>query len=144
MDNWDTDSEGRYGADNDDAVTSGLVLDRLNQTASGSDIPFISQTPGVDALPRLFARWITELPNEPFTLIRSIRVIVEEAAPQEFIASFREANIAMSGQSIEHALQNLTADILNAYEDLTEERPEMLGPGPRQQLEVLRTYLRSR
>jgi len=145
MNNWDTDATGRYPVSND-SVIAGLILGRLekDQTASGLGAVPLVHSSATDVMPQRFARVITALPNEPLQLIRPIPVLIEETAPGEFTASFLDANIAMPGESLEEALQNLTADILNAYEDLVEERPEMLGSGPREQLEVLRRYLRSR
>lgn len=145
MDDWDVDSEGLYGANGNDTIIAGLILENFEETDSGVGAPVLSDVTEPTAAserPRLLSRWITDLSNEPIALIQPIPVIVEEHAPCEYTARFREANIAMSGESIQEATQRLLADILNCYEDLTEEPIEMLGAGPREQLQILRMYLR--
>jgi hypothetical protein len=89
-------------------------------------------------------RWISRFPNEPYEVVKQIQVIIEKVEPLEFLASFTDANIAMSGESIEEAQLNLAAHILDVYETLRDENPELLGPEPQRQLRVLRQYLRER
>lgn len=145
MDEWDGSSVeqdliGRY-----EFVVRGLAVSELAQCPGSTETEFISPPTSSDSsnTPHRFAREIADLPNEPYILRRLIPVIIEEIGPAEYIASFREANIAMPGESLEEAMGNLVADILDTYEDLGAETPELLGPGPREQLAILRTYLRS-
>lgn len=144
-DDWNNiDSRGHYGSGNSDAIIAGFILERLRGTDSGSGTIVLPHATGTAAAvgPQFLSRWIADLPNEPFVLIKSIPVIVEEHAPQEYTARFREANMAMSGESVEEALMNLAAHVLDVYEMLRDEDPELLGPEPQRQLTILRQYLR--
>ena len=93
-----------------------------------------------DSLPQ-FSRVINEFPNEPYVVIKAIPVTVQQNAPREYIASFREANIAMPGETVEEAYGNLTTHILDVYEILKEEPPTKLARGPREQLAILRKFV---
>ena len=93
-----------------------------------------------DSLPQ-FSRVINEFPNEPYVIIKAIPVTVQRNAPREYIASFREANIAMPGETVEEAYGNLTTHILDVYEILKEEPPTKLARGPREQLAILRKFV---
>ena len=46
----------------------------------------------------------------------------------------------MSGDSVEDAIDGLMVEIFDAFEDYSAEEGN-LGPGPRQQLRVLREYI---
>ncbi len=83
---------------------------------------------------------ITTLPSEPYKLLKPIPVTIAWVADHEFLASFQEANIAMTGDNPQDAFQNLLAEILDTYEDYTDDGV-LLGPEPQRQLEVLKTYL---
>lgn len=57
-----------------------------------------------------------------------------------YVASFPEANFAVSGITKQDAREALEAEILDAFDDWTADE-SALGPGPRQQLAVLRQYV---
>ncbi len=83
---------------------------------------------------------IDYFPNEPYRLLKSILVRIQLIGEGDFLASFDEANLAMSGDTAQEALQNLAAHVLDVFELLSEEEGA-LGPGPTEQLRILRTYL---
>lgn len=63
-----------------------------------------------------------------------------ERADFGYEASFHEANFAASGITRQDAYQALEAEILDAFDDWTADE-SALGPGPRQQLAVLKEYI---
>jgi hypothetical protein len=73
-------------------------------------------------------------------LRRPISVRCEYPNRGEVVAVFEQAGIAMSGDSVEDAINGLIVEILDAFEDYSAEEAN-LGPGPRQQLHVLREYV---
>lgn len=73
-------------------------------------------------------------------LRRPIWVRCEYPNRGEVVAVFEQAGIAMSGDSVEDAINGLMVEILDAFEDYSAEEAN-LGPGPRQQLRVLREYV---
>lgn len=73
-------------------------------------------------------------------LQRPIWVRCEYPNRGEVVAVFEQAGIAMSGDSVEDAIDGLVAEIFDAFEDYSTEEAH-LGPGPRQQLRVLREYV---
>ena len=70
-------------------------------------------------------------------LQRPIWVRCEYPNRGEVVAVFEQAGIAMSGDSVEDAISGLMVEIFDAFEDYSTEEAS-LGPGPRQQLRVLR------
>ena len=135
----DPSVRGYYPAD---GVIGQLTLDRFDKEDASEIRELAPQWDYSIERPQWFARTINDFPNEPYTVIEPIPVTIEKTAPQDFTASFHEADIAMSGESIEEALQNLAADILDVYELLRGEPSERLCHGPRQQLTTLRRFLR--
>jgi hypothetical protein len=85
---------------------------------------------------------ITTLAPDPFDLISDIKVVVE-GSDGEFIATFFDANIGMSGDTEEEAVSNLKAIIVDTFE-LYEENEAVLGPGPQKQLAVLRKFIQKK
>lgn len=83
---------------------------------------------------------INSLPGEPYTLLQPIPVKIERIEDNDSLASFEEANIAMSGETEQEAFQNLVAAVLDSFEDFSGEEAS-LGPEPARQLRVLRRYL---
>ena len=73
-------------------------------------------------------------------LRRPIWVRCEYPHRGEVVAVFEQASIAMSGDTVEDAINGLMVEILDAFEDYSAEEAN-LGPGPRQQLRVLREYV---
>lgn len=77
---------------------------------------------------------------EGYVVNQPIRITYEEISDSEIEARFAEANFAVSGTSRQDAFQALTDEILAAFDDWSADESK-LGPGPRQQLAVLRKYL---
>ena len=84
---------------------------------------------------------ISSIPSEPYILLRSISVKIKRIEDNDFLASFEEANISMSGETEQEALQNLIAHILDVFEIFSEEESS-LGPEPARQLRVLKQYIK--
>ena len=77
---------------------------------------------------------------EGYVVNQPIRITYEEISDCEIQARFAEANFAVSGTSRQDAFQALTEEILAAFDDWSADESK-LGPGPKQQLAVLRKYL---
>ena len=77
--------------------------------------------------------------DDEHRLVRPITIRFERSG-LGYVASFREANFAVSGITKQDAHQALEAEILDAFDDWTADE-SALGPGPRQQLSVLRQYV---
>ena len=87
---------------------------------------------------------ITKLPDDsPYILLQTIPVNLEEQEDGEWIASFEEANISMSGSTVGEAMDLLTEDIEGAFELFTEEETT-LSLRLQHDLITLRRYLRER
>ena len=94
--------------------------------------------------PRRTLRLIQEFPNEPYAPTFPIQVSIVQHTLEDFTASSPALNIAMPGQSIEDAVQNLAVHILDVYETLNSYPPEELAEGPRKQLATLKDILQKR
>jgi hypothetical protein len=77
---------------------------------------------------------------EGYRVLRPIPVTYEEMSDTDIQTSFEAANMAISGNSRQDAYQALIEEILTAFDDWSAEE-SALGPGPRKQLAVLRSYL---
>jgi hypothetical protein len=77
--------------------------------------------------------------DDEHRLVRAITIRFERSG-LGYVASFPEANFAVSGITKQDARQALEAEILDAFDDWTADE-STLGPGPRQQLAVLRQYV---
>jgi len=82
--------------------------------------------------------FLSLIPDHP--LKAAIPVYVERLRNGEFIASFRQANLAMSGSDETEALELLADDIAHTYSVYTREEHH-LGPEPKKQLRTLRQYI---
>lgn len=94
--------------------------------------------------PKRCARFITELPNEPYDITHPILVRVTQNTLEDFTASFDEANIAMPGETLEDSIGNLLAHVLDVYEMLERHSAENLAQGPREQLATLKKYVKAK
>jgi hypothetical protein len=85
---------------------------------------------------------VTTLAPEPVTVLREIPVVVR---PTEdgYQATLFDANIGMTGDTQEEAVENLKVLLVDVFEDL-ERDEDRLGPGPQRQLSVLTTFLKRR
>ena len=82
---------------------------------------------------------VTTLAPEPVAVLRDIPVVVR---PTEdgYLATLFDANIGMTGDTQEEAVENLKALLVDVFEQLEREESH-LGPGPQRQLATLRTFL---
>lgn len=85
---------------------------------------------------------ITTLDPEPFELVREIPVVV---TPDEdgYLATFSDADICMTGDTKEEAVENLRLFLVDIFDDL-EAQESCLGPHPKRQLAVLRDFIHRR
>ncbi len=86
---------------------------------------------------------ITTFAPEPYELIRPLLVVVQPSE-EGFTASFFDLNIHASGDTEEEAYRNLKALLLDVFDSLLAESPEMLGPEPKRQLAVFREFIRKK
>lgn len=94
----------------------------------------------IQPLPGVREDFIHISPDARYSLLQPIPVRLEPDEDGEWVASFEEANINMSGSDPEDARQALADDIVEAFALFLAEE-ETLGPGPEKQLAVLRQYL---
>lgn len=74
-----------------------------------------------------------------YEVLRPIPVEIKRADDSTFVARFAEANIAIGGFDAQDAFQSLVAEILDAFDTLTEEAH--LTGSAAEQLRVLRAYI---
>lgn len=89
--------------------------------------------------PRIRRTSIQDLGEAGYRILKPIPVEIKTVEVGDVEASFREANIAMSGTDSNDALQALVADILDTFDALISEHD--LGPDAAKQLRLLRTYI---
>ena len=78
--------------------------------------------------------------KDDYSLLKPIPIQYERVGTG-FIASFPHANIAISGLTKQDAREALEIEILDAFDDWTADE-SALGVGPRQQLAILKRYIR--
>ena len=83
---------------------------------------------------------ITTLAPEPFDLLREFPMTV---VPEDggYLATFFDAGISMTGDTREEAVANLRMMLVDMFDDF-EAQEHQLGPEPKRQLDVLRTFIR--
>ena len=91
------------------------------------------------ALPRTEYFSIDDLGEAGYRVLQTIPVEIRRVGIGDFEASFREANIAMSGRDQDDAYQALVAEILETFDVLFTE--QNLGPDATEQRRILRTYI---
>ena len=90
-------------------------------------------------VPRIRHISIQDLGDAGYRILKPIPVELKTVEVGDVEASFREANIAMSGTDSSDALQALVADILDTFDVLISEHN--LGPDAATQRRLLRTYI---
>jgi hypothetical protein len=83
---------------------------------------------------------IDTLAPEPYRLVNAISILVRPDA-QSYIASFVDANISMTGDTIHEAVQGVKAVIIGTFKRLSGKADSQLGPGPRKQKAILTTLI---
>jgi hypothetical protein len=86
---------------------------------------------------------ITSLEPKPFDILQTIYVVVQPS-DDEYIATFFDANINAGGANQVEAVDNLKDVLLHQFEHWSALPAKKLGPGPRRQLQVLRSFLKRR
>jgi hypothetical protein len=84
---------------------------------------------------------ISTLPDDRIDLVRPIVVEVRQDENEDWVVSFDEANVSMSGEGPVDAYQAFSEYLVELFLLLTE-KERVLGPGPQEQLAVLREYMR--
>ena len=90
-------------------------------------------------LPRTEHFSIDNLGEAGYRVLQTIPVEIRRVGIGDFEASFREANIAMSGRGQDDAYQALVAEILESFDALITE--QNLGPDATEQRRIIRTYI---
>jgi dCTP deaminase len=83
---------------------------------------------------------MTTLATAELKLQRDIPIVIEQME-DGFVATFFDANLSMSGDTQEEAFRNVRGLIIDIFSDLDSEPADRLGPGPRMQLQVLRSFI---
>ncbi len=83
---------------------------------------------------------ITALPTTGLKLPRDIPIVIEPV-DDGFVATFFDANLSMSGDTQEEAFSNVRGLIIDIFSDLASEPAGRLGPGPKMQLQALRSFI---
>ena len=91
------------------------------------------------ALPRTEHFLIDDLGEAGYHVLQPIPVEIRRVGIGDFEASFREANIAISGSDQDDAYQALVAEILETFDVLLTE--QNLGPDATEQRRILVTYI---
>jgi hypothetical protein len=94
--------------------------------------------------PRQSTELVLSLSDDNCMLFNPMTVHVEQFADDDFVASLRDAHVAASGDARESAVRMLQVKVLDTFKYLASIGAERLGPVPRRQLEVLRSYIRER
>ena len=84
---------------------------------------------------------VSTLPDDRIRLLRSFIVEVEQDENEDWMVSFDEANVSMSGEGPVDAYQAFIEYLVELFLLLTE-KERVLGPGPQEQLAALREYMR--
>lgn len=85
---------------------------------------------------------VRTLGDEPFELKQEIPVVVQSTG-DDFVATYFDAGISMSGDTQEEAIDNLKALIVDLFESYTADEAK-LGPVPRKQFAAMKAVLRRR
>ena len=83
---------------------------------------------------------IVDFSGEPYNVLKPIPITVRSLDGGDFEGAFIGGNIAWVGESRAEAINGLKAEILDTIE-IFEADEDRLGPEPKRQLAVLRTYL---
>lgn len=86
---------------------------------------------------------IMELSPGQIELIRPLTASVK-TAKREYIARFDEADLEISGQTLDDAVSNLKSFIVETWKDLVCAQPVGLDDHQRQRLSVLNAYIAPR
>jgi predicted DNA-binding protein len=102
--------------------------------AEAIDVYLGSESHQIETVP------ITTLATDGLKLKRDIPIVIEPVE-DSFVATFFDANLSMSGDTQEEAFRNVRGLIIDIFNDLESEPADRLGPGPKMQLQVLRSFI---
>ena len=94
-----------------------------------------------DRLQTITSLMLTDLAPARLVLLRSIPVSVQQD-DGAYLASFEDANVNASGETLNDALDMLKEMIVFTY-DLVSDKKAVLGIGPQKQLAALRRFVRT-
>jgi hypothetical protein len=94
--------------------------------------------------PGKWVEQISVLGSAEHELLCPIDIIVEQVGDGDYIARCIETGIVASGENRPDAIEKLQDMHVGYYEHLSKIPSADLGPGPRHQLAVLRSYIRER
>ena len=100
---------------------------------------YLSGSTSTDIFPQTEHFQIESLGEAGYRILKPISVEIRRVGPGDFLASFREGNISISGSDSQDSYQALVAEILDTFDVLTGERK--LGPDASEQLRILNTYI---
>jgi predicted RNase H-like HicB family nuclease len=83
---------------------------------------------------------IDSLKPEPYNVLRTIHAVVS-SCEGNYIASFVDANINSSGETLEEAIHNIKDMIVITYESLKQEDKKRLGPDSLRQMMILDQFI---
>jgi len=101
----------------------------------------------LEDLPEPLVVPINTFAPRPFEPVGQILVVVEpvldeSGEPCEYIATFADGSVSVTGDTIEEALLLLKSRMVSQYNLLTKKPPEQLGKIPQQQLASLKAVMR--
>jgi hypothetical protein len=89
-----------------------------------------------------FTLVITTLHSSEYELRRDVPVLIEQVEEEEFVASFVDADVYTSGETMSAAIENLRAALISTLRTWSSVDTAKLGPLPRRQLATLERLLR--
>ena len=121
------------------ASSGEFELDAEQPTADHLLLRLLQFPSAAQALPHIEHTRIDNLGEAGYRILQPIPVEIRRVGIGDFEASFREANIAMSGSDSDDAFQALVAEILETFDVLMSER--RLGPDAAEQRRILSAYI---
>jgi len=86
---------------------------------------------------------IASLAPEPFTLKKSLPILIRHDG-DSYIATFVDANINASGDTLPNAVDNLKDMLIALFRRLSQEPKSSLGKRPMKQLAILQEFLQDK
>jgi predicted RNase H-like HicB family nuclease len=84
---------------------------------------------------------IASFAPEPYEVLKPFSVVVKPV-DNEYVATFFDANLSMTGDTEVEAVDNLKDIILTVFDKLQTETSDNLGVEPKRQLDILRSLIR--
>ncbi|MEK6300293.1 MAG: hypothetical protein AABO41_06195 [Acidobacteriota bacterium] len=108
-----------------------------------TEILVLSSSAAVPQSSEFLSFTLGDFPNSAYQVLRLIPVVVEMDEGC-IVASFNEANIHASGDTINQAVANLRSYIGDVFDEFSELGADALGPGPKREFATLQSYIRRR